>query len=106
MKTALEAPCTRSGHPFPDAFETFAESAWRRVDSEVRNAAGGDRAPEALGRLASGVNVERLSNHPIALTKGNLLGVYEEIIKALTSSAIDDIDANTDEAGTLGHDRC
>jgi len=47
-----------------------------------RRAAAGE-GPGAVEALAAGVNAERLSNHPVALSDEDIAGLYRKVLAEL-----------------------
>jgi len=87
---SLDDAFTRFGASFPEAFAAFSEELWSRLDINQRSAVAHDCGRDAVAYLASGVNVERLSNHPVALTQGDLVNLYRSILTEIGSGSINE----------------
>jgi alcohol dehydrogenase class IV len=79
----LDQSFSAFGTSFPQAFAAFFGEAWKRLDPAVRAAASSEADLKAAGELAAGVNVERLSNHPVALTSEDIDSLYRIVLGSL-----------------------
>jgi len=80
---SLDDAFVRFGASFPEAFTAFSEQVWQRMDMKQRSVAVRDCGLNAVAYLVSGVNLERLSNHPVSLTQDDLDGLYRSILAGL-----------------------
>lgn len=70
------------GSRFPEAFLAFRDRALARLDERSASAAKGE-GEAAVKELSIGVNAERLSNHPVKLSDGDIHAMYASILTQL-----------------------
>ncbi len=68
------------GPSFPEAFNKFYEEAMLRFAERIKISAEGLSIEDIKDSLAAGVNVERLSNHPIVLSAEDIAALYRKIL--------------------------
>ncbi len=85
-RTELDTAFALFGQSFPEAFNKFYGAFAHALDKKIRfSTTDADTGP-TVAKLCSGVNVERLSNHPVTLSEDDISHLYQTIMGRLTRS--------------------